>query len=250
MSRNTLFTLYHILVFTVLSTIKFVGAELYVVSPTSGSTCQAGQPCTVTWLDDGVEPLLSSIGACTIGLYTGSDELLQEIEPVNVASSLSLQFAPNAAVGPNGDGYYVRFASVSLRQTNSSTPYISYSPFFRLDGMSGSSPTQIASLISTLPVPSSISSFARNSVTSTSTIGTISLPTLSSSSLASAATIPGSRSSSGSMSTSVRPLTSPSSSSTSSPSPSPSSSAAPSLRLAPMLYVTALLSLLSLYTLC
>ncbi|EPQ51804.1 hypothetical protein GLOTRDRAFT_48095 [Gloeophyllum trabeum ATCC 11539] len=90
-------------VFIVLSTLNFVKAALYVVSPAAGSTCHGGQPCTVTWLDNGEEPLLSSIGACTVGLYTGTDELLQQIEPVNVGSAHSLQFTPDPAVGPNGD---------------------------------------------------------------------------------------------------------------------------------------------------
>ncbi|TFK53037.1 hypothetical protein OE88DRAFT_1334691 [Heliocybe sulcata] len=221
--------LYHILAFTVLCTINIARAELYVASPAAGSTCHAGQPCTVTWLDNGEVPLLSSLGACTVGLYTGSDELLQEIEPVNPASTLSLQFTPNAAVGPNGDGYYVRF---------------------QLDGMSGSTPTQISSLTSTVPVASSVSSPTPQSVTSTSTIGTISLPSLSSSSLASTATIPSSRTSSSSLSTSLRSSASSTSPAASSSPSSSGTSSAPTLRSDPMLCATALLTLLSLYMFC
>ncbi|KDQ56634.1 hypothetical protein JAAARDRAFT_296512 [Jaapia argillacea MUCL 33604] len=89
------------LVFLLLNLITTVHAGLYVVTPSDGSTCHGGQPCTVTWLDDGELPLLTSIGACTVGLYTKDEQLLQQIEPVDVASTHSLTFTPNPEAGPN-----------------------------------------------------------------------------------------------------------------------------------------------------
>ena len=47
-----------------------------VIDPLRGSICRANKPCTVTWLDDGRAPLLSSIGVSTVGLYKGSDVCL------------------------------------------------------------------------------------------------------------------------------------------------------------------------------
>jgi len=48
-----------------------------VISPRSGSTCQASQNCIVEWLDDGTSPLLFEIGICTVGLYTGKEVRLR-----------------------------------------------------------------------------------------------------------------------------------------------------------------------------
>jgi hypothetical protein len=42
-----------------------------VNSPLPSTTCSAGKPCTVQWLDDGEQPLLTAMGACTVGLYYG-----------------------------------------------------------------------------------------------------------------------------------------------------------------------------------
>ena len=45
---------------------------MQLTTPITGSTCHGGQECKVEWLDDGVVPLLSSIGACHVGLYNGA----------------------------------------------------------------------------------------------------------------------------------------------------------------------------------
>ncbi|KZV62486.1 hypothetical protein PENSPDRAFT_591349, partial [Peniophora sp. CONT] len=74
-----------------------------VASPDSATTCTAGKSCTVTWLDNGVAPTVDTIGVCTVGLYHGTQQLVQTIEPVNVADSHSLTFTPQANAGPNSD---------------------------------------------------------------------------------------------------------------------------------------------------
>src|SRR5258705_2338351 len=51
--------------------ITFDSLQLQIIKPLQGSVCRANQPCTVTWLDDGRAPLLSSIGVSTVGLFTG-----------------------------------------------------------------------------------------------------------------------------------------------------------------------------------
>jgi hypothetical protein len=45
--------------------------DLQVEQPFGGSTCHGNRPCTVTWLDDGSKPLVSDLGICEVGLYTG-----------------------------------------------------------------------------------------------------------------------------------------------------------------------------------
>ncbi|KII91792.1 hypothetical protein PLICRDRAFT_105118, partial [Plicaturopsis crispa FD-325 SS-3] len=68
------------------------------------ATCYGGQPCTVQWLDDGSQPLLTSIGMSYVGLYTGDQHLVQEIQPVDVSAALSLTFTPDPKAGPNTGG--------------------------------------------------------------------------------------------------------------------------------------------------
>lgn len=149
-----------------------VEAGIYVVNPRQGSVCHGGKSCTVTWLDDGVRPLLSDIGVCTVGLYTGKQELIQTMTPADVSTKLSLTFTPIPAGGPNSDTYYLAFISTSARQNNS-LPYAAFSPFFRLDQMTGSFITSDSSAIYPISFPTSINSSSSNTVLPTITVGTI-----------------------------------------------------------------------------
>ncbi|KAL6307000.1 hypothetical protein BKA93DRAFT_728588, partial [Sparassis latifolia] len=72
-----------------------------VTEPTTGSTYSGGQAITVSWLDNGEQPLLSDIGACNIALYNGNDVLIQQIQPVDVSTVHSLIFAPDPNAGPD-----------------------------------------------------------------------------------------------------------------------------------------------------
>ncbi|KAJ2919679.1 hypothetical protein MD484_g710, partial [Candolleomyces efflorescens] len=106
-----------------------VDAALYVVTPLSGSTCRGGQPCTVTWLDNGESPLLGAIGVTHVALYTGTLKLVQTLPPVDVSSTLSFTFTPDPAAGPNSDAYYLAFTSTEAKVNGSD--YRAYSPWFR-----------------------------------------------------------------------------------------------------------------------
>ncbi|TEB25485.1 hypothetical protein FA13DRAFT_1157750 [Coprinellus micaceus] len=107
----------------------FVDAALYVVDPRDRTVCKGGQPCTVTWLDDGRAPLLSAIGVSTVGLYTGSRKIVQTLPPIDVSQTLSFTFTPNPAAGPNSGAYYISFTSTE--SFNGTVPYSFYSPWFR-----------------------------------------------------------------------------------------------------------------------
>ncbi|KAH9829578.1 uncharacterized protein C8Q71DRAFT_789964 [Rhodofomes roseus] len=144
-------------------------ASIYVNNPTSTAVCYGGQPCTVTWLDDGQTPLLSEIGACYVGLYNGNRDLIQQIDPVNVASQHSFTFTPDATAGPDSSSYYVNFTSVEL-MVNSTSHYAQYSADFTLANMSGDLASPVASDTAAIAVPSSILSLSSNPIGSTSTI--------------------------------------------------------------------------------
>ncbi|KAI0705473.1 hypothetical protein C8Q76DRAFT_630707 [Earliella scabrosa] len=78
-----------------------VRATVYIIQPQSGATCSGGQPCSVEWLDDGVQPLLTNIRACHVALYNGDRRLIQRINPVDVSAQHALTFTPDPAAGPN-----------------------------------------------------------------------------------------------------------------------------------------------------
>jgi len=151
-----------------------VYGSLYVINPLSGSTCHGSQPCTVDWLDDGTEPLLSSIGACTVGLYTGQEKLVQTITPVDVSSTHSLQFTPDPKAGPNSNTYYIAFTSTTLKAQNGSGYFQAFSPNFSLDKMTGSFASPVPSDTATQPIPSTVAYPPNNPVTSTSIVGQLS----------------------------------------------------------------------------
>jgi hypothetical protein len=68
-----------------------------VVNPQASTPCQAGRKCLVEWLDDGRVPLLTSMGASTVGLYHDDQRLVQQITPVDVSAVHSLEFTVSLA---------------------------------------------------------------------------------------------------------------------------------------------------------
>ncbi|KAI9511373.1 hypothetical protein F5148DRAFT_975370, partial [Russula earlei] len=74
-----------------------------VINPTAQTVCHGGQPCSVQWLDDGREPLLTAIGPCNVALFAGNQSLIQQIEPVDVSVTHSLTFTPSPNAGPNSN---------------------------------------------------------------------------------------------------------------------------------------------------
>ncbi|KAH9474778.1 hypothetical protein JR316_0013243 [Psilocybe cubensis] len=199
-----------------------VNAGLFVYQPFSGSTCRAGEPCLISWVDDGSRPLLSAVGVATVGLYTGKQQLVQTISPVDVAKVHSVTFTPNPAAGPNSDTYYIAITSTTL-QGNNSALYTGWSPSFVLTGMTGSFDTPLPSAVSPISVPASLTQpSATESGTRTVTVGVIpttipsipspppSSPSISTSSSSTAIVAPSSSTtvSSSSSSTSSRSLSS------------------------------------------
>ncbi|KAM6501289.1 hypothetical protein JOM56_004303 [Amanita muscaria] len=137
---------------------------IYVTEPSAGSSCHGGQTCSISWLDDGQAPLLSSIGVTRVALYTGElvctnpcsssthsiflQQLVQTLQPVNVSSAHTLTFTPDPKAGPNSGSYYIAFIPAS------DSAYRGYSPWFSLDNMSGSFASPDPAATSSLPLSS------------------------------------------------------------------------------------------------
>ncbi|KAH6910623.1 hypothetical protein BKA70DRAFT_1370945 [Coprinopsis sp. MPI-PUGE-AT-0042] len=150
-----------------------VNAGIYVVDPRDGSTCHGGEACTVSWLEDGRAPLVSSIGLVSVGLYTGQQQLVQALEPVDVNAVRAFTFTPNPAAGPNSGAYYIGFTSANP-PVNGTETYRSYSPWFSLDRMTGSFETPLPSATAPISISISASQSASTSALSTITVGTLS----------------------------------------------------------------------------
>jgi len=152
--------------------VALVNAALFILHPFKGSTCWAEQPCVVTWENDGVKPVLASIGVSTVALYN-NQQLIQTLPPVNVETTSYFSFTPLPGAGPNSDGYYITFTSTKFN-VSEDEPYRGYSPFFQLCGMSGSFNSPLPSATSSIPIPPSIEIPPTSSSTSTITVGTLS----------------------------------------------------------------------------
>ncbi|KAI6104925.1 hypothetical protein EV401DRAFT_2014756 [Pisolithus croceorrhizus] len=88
-------------------------ASVYVTNPVASTVCTGGQSCEVQWVDNGESPLLSSLGTCSVALYTGEFVLAQALNSIDVSASSSFSFTPNPSAGPNGQ-YYIVFSNQAL----------------------------------------------------------------------------------------------------------------------------------------
>jgi hypothetical protein len=166
-------------------------ANVFITSPVASTTFVGGQQATVSWQDDGSAPTLQSFGPAMVSIYAGNAQqqtLLQTISPnIDVSQLSTIQFTPDPSIGPDGDQYFVRFQSLSLKDaTNPQYPALAFSAKFTMSGMSGQFNATVQSEIdgqSTAPIggTASITSAAAATVAVTTV-------TKSSSSSSSAAT--------------------------------------------------------------
>ncbi|THV05735.1 hypothetical protein K435DRAFT_744669 [Dendrothele bispora CBS 962.96] len=117
-------------------------ATVFITSPTQSIGFTGGQQATISWQDDGKSPSLADFGDAKVSIYTGNanqQTLLQEVTSgVNVATTASIQFVPDASIGPNGDNYFIRVESLNLKDSaNTAFPALAFSSRFTMSGMSG-----------------------------------------------------------------------------------------------------------------
>jgi len=131
-----------VLAFVAAAFVSQVSGTLYVTQPVASTSVTAGQQGTVAWNDDGNQPILSAIGPCSIDLCTGGvtqQTCLQNISPsLDVSQNAQVSYTPNASIGPNGAYYFIKFTSISLKDsTNPQFPFTAFSAKFTLAGMTG-----------------------------------------------------------------------------------------------------------------
>jgi len=173
--------------FVVLALSASVFANVFITAPVSSTTFAAGKPNTVSWQDDGKQPSLQSFGPAIVAIYAGNAQqqtLLQTIAPnVDVSKTQAVSFTPDPTIGPNGNQYFVRFQSLSLKDaTQPQYPALAFSARFTMSGMTGTFNSTVQAQIngqSTAPIggtavpaastPASLSSAKTTSGTPTGT---------------------------------------------------------------------------------
>ncbi|KAF8062236.1 hypothetical protein FPV67DRAFT_1671441 [Lyophyllum atratum] len=129
-----------LVVLLALSTSAF--ATVYTTSPTASSVFTGGQQATVSWQDDGKAPTLKDFGPSKVSIYAGNAQqqtLLQTIIPsVDVSTTQSIQFTPDATIGPNSNEYFIRFESLSFKDPAAPQyPALAFSAKFTMNSMTG-----------------------------------------------------------------------------------------------------------------
>ncbi|KAG6907538.1 hypothetical protein DXG01_008574 [Tephrocybe rancida] len=108
-----------------LSTSAF--ATVFITSPTSSSTFVGGQQATISWQDDNAAPALKDFGPSKL-----------IVPSVDVSTTQSIQFTPDASIGPNGNQYFIRFESLGLKDAAAPQyPALAFSAKFTMSSMTG-----------------------------------------------------------------------------------------------------------------
>ncbi|KZT28223.1 hypothetical protein NEOLEDRAFT_1129554 [Neolentinus lepideus HHB14362 ss-1] len=170
-------------------------ATIFTTSPVASTSWPAGQQATISWQDDGISPSLQSFGPSKVSIYVGNaiqQTLLQPITPsVDVSTTSSIVFTPDASIGPNGADYFIRFESLSLKDaTNPQYPALAFSAKFALSGMSGTFNSTVQAEIagsSTAPLATPSATAATSSVAKTSAVSSTSKASASATSTAKSA---------------------------------------------------------------
>ncbi|KAF9467678.1 hypothetical protein BDZ94DRAFT_1248750 [Collybia nuda] len=127
-------------------------ATVFTTSPVASSVFSGGKQATISWQDDGKAPTLKDFGPAKVSIYVGNAQqqtLLQTIVPsVDVSTTQSIQFTPDATIGPNSAEYFIRFESISLKDANAPQfPALAFSAKFTMDSMTGTfSPAVLAQI--------------------------------------------------------------------------------------------------------
>jgi len=115
-------------------------ATVFVTTPTSSSSFEAGKSFSVVWQNNGVAP--TEFGFADIGLYVGSttiqEQVVQLATSVNVTNTTTLNVTIDPSAGANYGKYFVRFTSISAQDPNNTAePAEAFSALFGLTGMTG-----------------------------------------------------------------------------------------------------------------
>jgi len=146
-------------------------ASVFPTAPIESTSWAAGKEQTLTWQDDSNSPSAADFGPARVGIYAGNRDqqtLLQLItDSVDVATTKSIVFTPDASIGSNSKQYFIRFDSLALKAAGAPQyPAQAFTAKFELTGMTGTFNATVQSQIdgaSTAPIGAPTSSTASSS---------------------------------------------------------------------------------------
>jgi len=155
-------------------------ANVFTTSPVASTTFTGGQQATINWQDDGAAPSLASFGPAKVSIYVGNAQQQTQLQlitaSVDVSTTASIQFTPDGTIGPNGNDYFVRFESLSLKDAASPQyPALAFSAKFTMASMTGTFNTTVQAQIdgqSTAPLAGQTSVAASGSASAVSASAT------------------------------------------------------------------------------
>ncbi|CAE6511303.1 unnamed protein product [Rhizoctonia solani] len=131
----------------------------YFTAPVAGTVCQAGQPCVITWQDDGKAPSLPEFGDCSVDVYTGNSQQQTKVQTLaitNAQTAQTVQFVPDPNAGEDSQVYFIKMVSIGMADpTNAMYKASAYSAMFTLKGMTGKFNDTVKAQIAGTPAPSS-----------------------------------------------------------------------------------------------
>jgi len=150
-------------------------ATVFVTAPVASSTFAAGTNNTISWMDDGNKPTLQDFGPAKVSIYVGNAQQQTPLQlitgSIDVSTASSIIFTPDPTIGPNGDEYFVRFESLSLKDAaQPQFPALAFSAKYTMTGMTGTFSAAIQQQIdgqSTAPLSGPTSAPASASSTGT-----------------------------------------------------------------------------------
>ncbi|KAL0570645.1 hypothetical protein V5O48_011312 [Marasmius crinis-equi] len=155
-------------------------ATVFITSPTADTTFEAGKKATITWTDSKDAPAIAQWGNAKVSIHTGNanqqTQLQQLAASVDVSKINTIEFTPDASIGPNGNDYFIRVESLSLKDPkNPQFPALAFSAKFKLSGMTGKFSAEIQAQIdgqSTAPIGGSTSATGGSKTTSPASAAT------------------------------------------------------------------------------
>jgi len=126
----------------ILASLSVAFAVPFITQPIASTTFHGGKSATISWQDNGSDPALDKYGPCSISIYVGNAQQQTRLQTlsasVDVSKVGSLDFTPDASIGPNSSEYFIRMESLSLKDSKQPQyPAMAFSAKFTLDGMTG-----------------------------------------------------------------------------------------------------------------
>jgi len=146
-------------------------ASVFPTAPVENTSWSAGKEQTITWQDDSNSPSAADFGPARVGIYAGNRDqqtmLMLISDNVDMATTKSIVFTPNASIGPNSKQYFIRFDSLNLKAAGAPQyPAQAFTAKFELTDMTGTFNATVQSQIdgaSTAPIGAPTSSTASSS---------------------------------------------------------------------------------------